>query len=125
MKLKELSQFLTREISSSQLKLSIAKEVQEYKKATDIIGGSAKVVFRSQNSKLFVGKKDVWRLGRAFISSQLDVWDIYYICDALSMSQDVKFAHEGVEEAVNRMTDPTVNGDLTSERVHEIFQEIA
>ena len=73
---------------------------------------------------LAVGVPEVARICRAFIEGSLGEWHTRYICDALTLSEAVSFSSPAVEEAVESLTDPEINGRLTKETATDLIRDL-
>jgi hypothetical protein len=58
------------------------------------------------------------------MDGHLSKWDVYYLSDAIALSEHVMFTSEQAREAIEEMTDPEVNGDLTIGRAVKILESL-
>jgi len=121
MNLSNLMSFFEESMSAEEFAQIINNEVDIYKKACSKVGASAEVMFfDNANQKIEIDKKRLLLICCSYLNDALTEWDIYYICDALLLSEQIIFLSEDIREAIEEMTDPTVNGELTKERAANI-----
>ncbi|WP_101728689.1 hypothetical protein [Emticicia sp. TH156] len=104
----------------SEFKKLIEKEVDDYKFSLAKKGGSAPIIL-SEDIDLLVGKSEITVLSQAFINDELSEYQVYYIMDALLLSDKIAFESEGFKDVVEILTDPIVNGRLTKSTALEIL----
>jgi phospholipid N-methyltransferase len=124
MKLTDLINFFAGLISPSKFVGAISDEVDTYKKASEKIGSSMDVVFEDNGGILEIGAPELSVLCKAFLTTELNQWDVCYICDALLMSEYVNFKNDGIRNAIEEMTDPDINGELTEARVRDVLETV-
>jgi cellobiose-specific phosphotransferase system component IIB len=120
MKLSQIKEFFNEIITPFALKGSISNEMENVKASSAKKGGSTSI-FLVEDISLIVEKSNIAILCQAYINSDLSEFEICYIVDALLLSSKVKFESEGLMELAETLTDPSVNGKLTKERVIEIL----
>lgn len=120
MKISQIKQALNRQISMSEFKNLIEKEVDDYKFLLAKKDGSASIIL-TEDIDLLVGKSEIAVLSQAFINDKLSEYQVYYIIDALLLSDKVKFESEGFKDVVETLTDPEINGRLIKSTALEIL----
>ena len=120
-----LVDFFNRRLSAVEFSSLIGEEVNKYKEGYKT-KGSTIPVYLSGNSEATVFTNDmVLTICDAFLNGTFSQWHVYYICDAILMSDSLLVKSEGLEEIVSSMTDPEINGELTDETVNEIKQQVS
>ena len=117
----ELSRFLSGQIPVNIFLKNIKNEVNTYKKNYAKSGSSVPIILEGNISSFTVGKETIFKLCNLYISSTISKWHIYYICDALLLSDNTIFLNEKTKETIESMTDPEINGELTQDRAKKIL----
>ena len=112
MKLTILKDFFNQNISVEELKKSISNEVGDYKQLLSKRGSSIPIVL-NEDTELSISIKDIAAICQSFLDDQLNEYEIYYIADALHLSDKVSYEDDRVSELLEELTDPEVNGHLT------------
>ena len=124
MRLTDVTNFFKGNLSPIDFGELIKPEVRTYKEALSKGGSSTHVLLTEDDNNDFdVGVDELKRLCNAYLEALFDKWQVYYICDAILLSNRFSFKNENVREAIETMTDPEINGDITVDRIREILSE--
>ncbi|MEE1944584.1 hypothetical protein VRU48_05660 [Pedobacter sp. KR3-3] len=120
MKLSQLRSFLEQNLELENFKKSIDKEVTDYKKQLSKRGASSEV-FLVADIDFYLTKVHISELCKQYLNDGLSEYELYYVIDALLLSENVFFENEKLLELTERMTDPSVNGTVTKSVVKEVL----
>jgi hypothetical protein len=120
MNFESLNLFLIGITPADKFASEIRTEIEDFKKKSKIKGTSRPVYLYGGKEKIEIGRTEVLTICDGFLNDDLSKWHVYYICDALLMSELVFFTDEIVEDAVSIMTDPEINGEIDKEVVERI-----
>jgi hypothetical protein len=123
MELSKLHDFLEGKLTASEFSKEIKNEVAEYKEALKILGKSSPI-YLNEDIQIEIGKTELGKLCQVFLSKKLNEYEISYITDALLLSNNIIFESEQIEELLELLTDPEINGTLTNEKVEEILAQV-
>lgn len=118
----DLIDYLSGEISSSDLSSKIESEVVLFKKSLSKKGTSATVVYHGDNEKVNIERSHLEKIIRDFLNDNIDEYFISYIVDALLLSENTIFETEELKEEFEMLTDFEVNGYLTKEMILKKFR---
>lgn len=124
MRLTDIVNYFSGSISGEEFSEIIRDEVKRYKMESGRIGGSMWVELLEDNGYVCVGLPELKKLCMSFLNKELSDWQIYYMCDAILMSKHINICDNFIKEAIEEMTDPDVNGELTEIRVKDILNKI-
>jgi flagellar biosynthesis component FlhA len=120
MKLTTLQGFFNKIISADSFQDLIRTEVEHYKLLLSKTGSSVPVVL-DEDTYLSIGGSEVSAICQAFIDEHISEYDVYYIVDALLLSNRITFASESLLDLLETLTDPQVNGKLTKSVASEVL----
>ena len=120
MKLSFIQSFLVGKVPYEALKLTLSKEIDEYKSSAKE-KGKTMPVYVDEDTDILFAHADLNALGDAFLNGELDEIELNYLADALLLSNRVKFESDQISDKLGYFTDPEVNGQLTKEIVAEIL----
>jgi hypothetical protein len=66
----------------------------------------------------------VKKLGHSFLNKEIDVYELSYLADALTLSETISYDNENSKDAVYSFTDPEINGEITYESVQKIIDQL-
>lgn len=121
MKLSQIKEVFDKSVNPAVLKESISKEVENFEASSVKKGGSSPIILTADIS-LIVRKSGIANLCQAYIDSELSESEIYYIVDALLLSDQVEFENEELKNVSETLTDPAINGNLTKDIAIEVLQ---
>jgi hypothetical protein len=126
MRLSDLQSFFDGKMSGRSLHEQILPEVQEYErrifKKEDTIP-----ITVVNDTEVIVSAKAVSSLCTAFLNSDLSTADLMYIADGLLLAkfgQNVAFVGDNIVDAIGALTDPEINGPITSDVVQEVLNRL-
>ncbi len=120
MKLSQLRSFLEKKLELENFKRSIDEEVTDYKKQFSKKGASSEV-FLAADTDLYLTKVHLAELCNHYLNNGLSAYELYYLVDALLLSENVAFENEKLLELTETMTDPYVNGPVTKLVVRKVL----
>ncbi|RWU09948.1 hypothetical protein [Pedobacter chitinilyticus] len=120
MKLSQLKSFLEQKLELENFRKNIDKEVADYKKQLPKKGASSEV-FLEADTDLYLTKPHLSELCNHYLNNGLSADELYYIVDALLLSENVAFENEKLLELTETMTDPYVNGPVTKLVVRKVL----
>lgn len=124
MRFSDLRSFLFGKMPAQFLAKSIRREVDSYKQQLSKRGSCVPIALTDVEGTLQVSAAQVRLVLKAFMDGHLSKWDVYYLSDAIALSEHVMFTSEQAREAIEEMTDPEVNGDLTIGRAVKILESL-
>lgn len=120
MRLSQLRSFLEQKMKLEDFKKGIYKEVTDYKSQLSKKGASSEV-FLEADIDLYLTKAHISGLCSHYLDDELSEYELYYVVDALLLSENVFFENERLLDLTETMTDPSVNGALTKLVVREVL----
>jgi hypothetical protein len=121
MKLSLIKQLLKNEISVEKFKGLIKAELREYYLKTNKKGSSI-LVSSEDDCDYYFGNNDLLQLCRLYLDGCLDETDLCFIADSITLSSSVTFESNELQEFLEEMTDPEINGEISKGRILEIMQ---
>lgn len=119
-KLSQMKSFLEKKLELENFKKCIDKEVADYKMQLSKRGASSEI-FLEADIDLYLTKAHLSELCKHYLNNGLSVYELYYIVDALLLSENVSFENERLLELTEAMTDPSVNGPVTKLVVRKVL----
>lgn len=116
MQLSLLSKLFKNQVSITEFKSAIEIEVEGYGERLKIKGGSVPINI-DEDCSLYFTKDNLIQLCEYYLNGSIDSLYVSYLADCLTLAEEVIFEDEEVAEILEEMTDPSVNGALTKERV--------
>lgn len=113
-----LYKFLNGLLPPDRFAAEISDEIELFKKAFKKKGTSRPVYLFNKKNDYKISHKEIVTLCNAFLSGHISDWHLYYVCDALLLSEAVK--DEAIFESISSMTDPDVNGEIDKNLVLDI-----
>ena len=98
----------------------IDKEVAGYKNQLSKKGASSEVLLEA-DINLHLTKAHISELCSHYLNDGLSEYELYYIIDALLLSENVSFENEKLLDLTETMTDPSVNGAVTKSVAREVL----
>lgn len=120
MKLSQLRSFLEQKLGIENFRKGIDKEVTGYKNRLSKKGASSEVLLEA-DIDLYLTKAHISELCSHYLNDELSEYEVYYIIDALLLSENVSFENEKLLELTETMTDPPVNGAVTKSVAKEVL----
>lgn len=120
MKFESLKKFLTGLISPEVFAAEILPEIKEFRKKSKEKGTSRPIYLSDEKGNFEVSRNEVLTLSNAFLNGYITDWHLYYICDALQLSNSIDFKDEDISDAIASMTDPEINGAIDKDSVLKI-----
>ncbi|MES2457436.1 MAG: hypothetical protein V4594_17905 [Bacteroidota bacterium] len=120
MKLSQLRFFLEQKSGIENFSKGIAKEVTGYKNQLSKKGASSEILLEA-DINLYVTKGHISELCGHYLNDSLSEYELYYIIDALLLSENVSFENQKLLDLTETMTDPFVNGVITKSVVKEVL----
>jgi hypothetical protein len=120
MKLSQLRSFLEQKLGIENFRKGIDKEVTGYKNQLSKKGASSEVLLEA-DIDLYLTKAHISELCIHYLNDGLSEYEVYYIIDALLLSENVSFENEKLLELTEIMTDPSVNGAVTKSVAKEVL----
>ncbi|AWA30962.1 hypothetical protein HYN48_13230 [Flavobacterium magnum] len=108
-----LNKFLKDKSKVSLLKAEIDAEVSEYKKLMEKIGSSISIYFHEDEST-FLNTYGLLNLINQTINGYLKDPELNYICDCLTLAENVEFENEKIKEIVFEIADQEIWGNYKS-----------
>lgn len=105
-------------------KKSIDKEITDYKRQLSKKGASSEVLLEA-DIDLYLNKAHISELCSNYLDDRLSEYELYYIIDALLLSENVSFENERLLDLTETMTDPSVNGAVTKSVAKEVLDYCA
>ena len=116
--------FFEQGIKGEDLKKSINKEVTDYKRQLSKKGASSEIILEA-DIDLYLTKAHISELCSRYFDDGLSEYELYYIVDALFLSENVSFENERLLDLTETMTDPSVNGTVTKLVAREVLDYCA
>lgn len=124
MKTSDLINFFNGVISGDDLRSLIIKESSNYETLMKKEGSTIPMIFE-EDENVFIGNDSLKRLLSETLFGPLTNIDLAYICDNLTMGENVEFENQSVQNIVFEFADPEINGGYkTSEEIKNILQQI-
>lgn len=123
MNLSKLKGFFDGRVDQIVIKNSLLSEMDDYKRG-NFERGRSKPVLLKEDTELFFHKESLRKLYLSFIECNFLEIEINYIADALLLSESTVFSSEDIKEKLEELTDPEINGRLTTERVQEMLKQL-
>ena len=120
MKLSQLRSFLEQMLELKNFRKNIDKEVADYKMQLSKKGASSEV-FLEADTDLYLTKAHLAELCNHYLNNGLSAYELYYLVDALLLSENVSFENEKLLDLTETMTDPYVNGPVTKLVVRKVL----
>lgn len=120
MKSTDLNAFFLGNMDVVEFKNSIQQNVQNYSRLMKTEGATIPLNF-SDNESIQIYQSNLEKLLLETINGNLSNIHLAYICDCLTLAEDIYFENEKILNLINRIADPEINGDYKS--INE-FQEI-
>jgi len=113
MKSSDLNKFLSGTISAEEFKASIQDESSVYKKLMEIKGSTIPLKFL-EDEEIILSNSDINMLVQEALAGNLSTEQLSYICDCLTLGEDVSLENQLVEDIIHEFADPEINGGFKS-----------
>lgn len=121
---RQLNQFLKGEIEILIFKNSIQQEVSNYEKLS-YKTGSTRNIHLEENEIITISKKGLNHLLKETINHRLSNIELAYICDALTLTENIDYENENLQEIIYELADPEINGGYkTKDELIELSKKI-
>ena len=126
MKLSDFQSAVKGEISLLDFFLKIKNEVDAYKKliSSGKKGVIIPVYLEEDVDEFTLTSNDVKKIGYSFLKKEINIYELGYLADALTLSEIISYAQENSKEAVYSFTDPEINGEITYKSIQKIIDEL-
>lgn len=127
MEIEKLKKYFEGEISATILKEILSVEVETYKIALEKKKNSIPIYInpiQRDGVLIRLTMLDFKKLCNDYLSGLLNEFDIYYISDVISLSQNIEMENEEVEDFFFGIGDPVVNGPITKESISKLMVEL-
>jgi uncharacterized membrane protein len=121
---REFNRLLDDIVSAEYFKVSISDEVENYKRLMKKLGSSITLQL-VENEKIVLNKTKFKRLLGMVNSGQLSNVHLAYICDCLSMANDLT-ADDITSDIIHELADPEINGGYADEEtIMELMRRLS
>ncbi len=114
MKLSDLNRLIENLLTGDQFKQLIKKEVSTYCELMPMRGSTIPLIV-DEDQEIILDDKAIKKLLEDVIKGKLSNVDLAYICDCISVSENVTLSDEKVENIVFGIADPEINGGFKSD----------
>lgn len=126
MEIEDLNKYFKGEITASRLNEILSSEVEAYKIALGKKKNSIPIYISPIQRKgvlIKLNKLEFKKLCDDYLNDSLTEFDIYYIADVISLSQNIEMVNEEVEELFFVIGDPVVNGPISKMIIKELLEK--
>jgi hypothetical protein len=113
MKSSIINLFLQKKILLDSFKEAFNSEVKEYERLLKITGSTIPL-YLEEDEELYISKIGFIHLLEQFSSENLSTIYLAYICDCLSLAEDLRCENEELKEIIFELADPEINGGYKS-----------
>ena len=127
MEIENLNKYFKGDITALILKEIISSEVGAYKIALEKKKNSIPIYIspiQREGVLIKLNKIDFKKLCDDYLNDTLNEFDIYYISDVISLSQNIEMENEEVEELFFGIGDPVVNGAISKKIIKKLLEEL-
>lgn len=127
MEIKLLKNYFNGIVSASSLKNTLTSEVENYKNALSKKGSSVPIFvspIQKDENVLLLNREDFIKLCTDYLNDYLEEFDIYYIIDIISLSENIEIENEEVKDLFYGIGDPEINGEISAERIQQLLNRI-
>ena len=111
---KELNDYLNEAITVDVFKNGIRGEVANYESLLKKVGSTINLYYDDVEN-IYLKNHNVVKLLEETIGGKLTNIELAYICDCLTLAENIEFENEQVEEFIFKMADPEINGGFKTE----------
>ena len=120
----ELNKFLLQQASSIILSEKISNEVSEYVSLMKNKGSSIPLYFQ-EDEDIFLSNSSVLILLNETYNGNLSNMHLAYICDCLTIGENVIFENENIKDIIFSLADPEINGGFrTTDEILILINQI-
>jgi hypothetical protein len=120
MNLSDIQSFIDKKVSAKEFSLRFKKEAEEYHQALSKKCSSVSIDL-VEDTDVNVSLDALKYICKSFCEGVLSSWEVYYLVDALLLSERVHFETEDLFDLFSGLTDPEVNGELTKEYARSLI----
>jgi hypothetical protein len=113
MKSSDLNSFLSGNINAIDIKNSIQQDVENYSRLMKREGLTIPLNF-SDNETIYIDQVKLKKLLLETIDGNLSNIHLAYICDCLTLAEDIDFENETILNMIYEIADPEINGGYKS-----------
>jgi hypothetical protein len=122
MKSSDINALLAEEIPSTTFKNLISEDVKTYSLLMNKKGTTIQLNFADDES-IYLDKIKFVKLLQLVINNKISKIDLAYICDCLTLADNIDFDNEQIIDHIHDLADPEINGGYKS--THELLQIIS
>lgn len=111
---KELNDYLNEAITVDLFKNGIREEVANYESLLKKKGSTINLYYDDVEN-VYLKNHNVIKLLEETISGKLTNVELAYICDCLTLAENIEFENEQVHEFIFEIADPEINGGFKTE----------
>ncbi|MDP2455366.1 MULTISPECIES: hypothetical protein [unclassified Kaistella] len=111
---KELNDYLHGIITVDLFKNGIRSEVVNYKNLLEKKGSTINLYYDDVET-IYLKNNDVVKLLEETLGGKLTNIELTYICECLTLAQNIEFENEQVHESIFEIADPEINGGFKTE----------
>lgn len=119
MRLSSLSRLISGEMDASEFAVEIREEFTEHSKGLKKTGGIARVAI-TEDHEFTLDRPGISALCRLYLAEKITAAELAYITDVMQLSDGVEFSDARVVDDVALLTDPEINGAMTTQRALRI-----
>ncbi|CCG52942.1 Hypothetical protein KQS_04880 [Flavobacterium indicum GPTSA100-9 = DSM 17447] len=112
---KELNDYLNERITIDIFKNGIRGEVSDYESLLKKKGATINLYY-DDLEKVYLENSTVVKLLEETISGNLTNIELAYICDCLTLAENIEFQNEQVQDIIFKVADPEINGGFKTEK---------
>jgi hypothetical protein len=114
MKSSIINLFLQKKFSLDSFKEAFNSEVEEYERLLKVTGSTIPL-YLEEDEELYISKVGFIHLLEQFNVENLSTAYLAYICDCLSLAEDLRCENEELKEIIFELADPEINGGYKSD----------
>lgn len=124
MKTSDINSFFSGNIEVIDLKNSIQQDVENYSFLMKNKGSTIPLNFCDDES-ILINQTDLKKLLLETINGNINNIHLAYICDCLTLVEDIQFENEKISNLIYEIADPEVNGGYKSiEELEELIKDL-
>ena len=106
MKQSLLKELFENKVDLTSFKHTIDEEVRVYKQKLEEKGRSTIIHVVEDIANFDIKNEDLILLANFYLSGSLNTWELNYIGEAISLSENIYYANDAVQNAVEALSDP-------------------
>lgn len=117
----DVKKFLNSQITALEFEKLIREEVIEYKHNWLIHKDAPVTLNYIENEYMVVDRHHFKIICDAYLNDFINEFEMYYMADAILMSEHFVFEDEEIEDLFSQITDPEINGEINKEVIKQLL----